>query len=166
MSWIAASVRALSALAALGLFALPAAAQIVYDPLTTRDVTSLLQSQGYDANVEASDEDYEGDYVNTKLDKISFWIHFTACDEDGTDCEVIVFDAGFSYKDENDRPTLEEINEWNEYSLGKAGLDGNGDPYINIEINIVGGVTRDNMIDNISWWKNMIGEFTDYIDWK
>jgi hypothetical protein len=165
MSWIRGAVRPLAALAAFGALALPAAAQTIYDPLTTRDVTRLLESQGYEAEVEAADEENEGDYITSKFDKISFWIHFTACDEDGTNCEAIVFDAGFTYNDEDDRPTLEEINEWNEYNLGKAGLDKQGDPYINIEINIVGGVTRDNMIDNITWWKNMLGEFTDYIGW-
>ena len=159
-------MHALAAFAAFGVFALPAAAQTaVYDPLTTSDVTRLLTGLGYEATVDAADEEHEGDYINSKFERISYWIHFTACDENSTDCEVIVFDAGFSYTDNKNRPALEKINEWNEYNLGKAGLDDKGDPYINLEVNIVGGVTHANMVDNISWWKNMLGEFTDFINW-
>jgi hypothetical protein len=164
MTWMKGAVSAI-ALVSAGLFAMPAAAQTVYDPLTTRDVTRLLQSLGYESEIENHDEENEGDYVLSKIDDVSFWIHFTACDEDGSNCEVIVFDAGFSFKEEDDRPDLAMINEWNEYSLGKAGLDDEGDPYINIEINIVGGVTRENLADTVTWWKTMIKEYTDFIGW-
>ncbi len=160
------AVTPVVALAAFGALALPAAAQnVVYDPLTTADVTQLLQSQGHEVTVDAADEESEGDYVNWQYKKANVWIHFTACDPDHTNCEVIQFDAGFQFNSDSDRPTLAELNDWNEYHLGKAGLDPNGDPYINLEINIVGGVTHDNMIDNINWWKSMLVEYTDYIGW-
>lgn len=164
MPWIKGAAGAI-ALAFAGLFALPAAAQTVYDPLSTSDVTQLLKSLGRDSTVEPSDDDFEGDYVTIKYGAISYWIHFTACDEDGTDCEVIVFDAGFSYNEKSQRPDLTKINDWNEYHLGKAGIDKGGDPFINIEVNVVGGITRTNLVDTITWWQDMLDEFTDYIGW-
>ena len=165
MSWTT-GVAGAVALAFAGLFALPASAQSVYDPLSTSDVTQLLKSLGHDSTVEPSDDDFEGDYVTIKYGSIAYWIHFSACDEDGTDCEVIVFDAGFSYNDKNSRPDLAKINDWNEYHLGKAGIDKGGDPFINIEVYIVGGVTRTNLTDTIARWQDMLDEFTDYIGWS
>lgn len=165
MSWIKGAVGVI-VLSVAGLTALPASAQTVFEPLTSNDVVQVLKGMGYDSTVDPSDDDFEGEYVNSKIDKVSYWIHFSACDEDGTNCEVIVFDAGFSYNDKSKRPSLESINDWNEYHLGKAGLDKGGDPYINIEVNIVGGITRANLIDNVKWWENMLEEFTDYVGWS
>ena len=76
-----------------------------------------------------------------------------------------MFDAGFSYTDKNDRPTLEEINDWNEYNIGKAGLDKNGDPYINVEVHTLGGLTRSNLIQTVTWWEGILDNFTDAIGW-
>lgn len=165
MTWIKGAAGAI-ALAFAGLFALPASAQQVYEQLKTSDVTALLKSIGLDSTVDPPDDDYDGDYVTTKYGKISYWIHFTECDEDGSDCSTIVFDAGFSYNDKSDRPSLESVNDWNEYHMGKAGLDKNGDPYINIEINTLGGLTRKNLTETITWWEGILDEFTDYIDWS
>lgn len=153
-------------LAAFAVLALPAAAQnVIYDPLTTNDVVQLLASQGHQTKVQSSDEDFEGDYVLWDYKKANVWIHFTTCDEDQTNCEVIQFDSGYQFNSDSDRPTLEDINEWNEYHLGKAGLDPDGNPYINLEVNVAGGVTHDNMIYNITWWKTMLVEFADFIGW-
>ncbi len=167
MSWIKGGAPgAFAVLAAASLFTLPAAAQTVYDPLSTQDVQHLFERKGMEVKIDPSDGNGEGEYVVSKFDNISFWIHFTACDDDGTDCEIIVFDAGFSYNDNNKRPSSDAINEWNEYHLGKAGLDKSGNPYINIEVNVVGGITRANLEDTLDWWESTLGEFTDYIGWS
>ena len=166
MSWIKGAAGAVAVLAASGLLALSAAAQTVYDPLTTQHVVNLLQQKGMEATVENRDEEGEGDYVISKSANIAFWIHFTACDPDGTNCEIIKFDAGFSYADPDDRPLLEDINTWNEDYYGKAGLDPNGDPFVMIELNIVGGITEKNLADTLIWWESMILDFTDFINWS
>lgn len=166
MSWIKGAVGAVFALAASGLLAPPAAAQVVYDPLTTRDIVRLLEQKGMKAEVENRDEEGEGDYIISQFENISFWIHFTACDPDGTNCELIKFDAGFSFDDENDRPLLEDINTWNEDYYGKAGLDETGDPYVTLELNIVGGVTHKNLADSLAWWETTLQDFTDFIGWS
>jgi len=165
MSWIRGAAGAIAGLAAAGLFALPAAAQTVYDPLTTQDVQRLLERKGMTVEINPSDGAGEGEYVVSKFDNVSFWIHFTSCDDDGSDCGVIVFDAGFSYTDNSSRPTVDDINEWNEYHLGKAGLDKDGNPYINIEVNVIGGITRANLEETLDWWDRMLDEFTEYVGW-
>jgi hypothetical protein len=164
MARIGGAVRAIAVLTAIGICALPATAQ-VYDPLTTRDVTQMLERAGLTVEVKPSEEDYEGDYVVSKVDAVSFWVHFTGCEKDRTGCALIVFDAGFEFTDNNDRPTLDDINEWNEYHEGKAGLDPEGNPFINIEVNTVGGITRANLADTLQWWKVMLKEFAEFIDW-
>ena len=80
--------------------------------------------------------------------------------------QLIKFDAGFSFDDENDRPLLEDINTWNEDYFGKAGLDALGDPYVTIELNIVGGVTQKNLADTLAWWETTLQDFTDFIGWS
>ena len=160
------TASAIAALVISALFALPASAQVVHDPLTTQNVVNLPKQKGMDATVENRNEAAQGDYVLSKSGNVNFWVHFTACDPDGTNCEIIKFDAGFSYADPDDRPVLEDINTWNEDYYGKAGLDPNGDPFVMIELNIVGGITEKNLADTLIWWESMILDFTDFINWS
>jgi hypothetical protein len=157
--------RAPVLLAAIGFCSLPAAAQ-TYNPLRPADVQHALEATGMTGiRIDKSEDAGEGEYVNAIDQGVNFWVHFTACDDDHTNCEVIVFDASFGYNENSTRPTLEEINDWNEHKLGKAGLADNGNPWINIEVNIVGGITHENLDDTIASWERMLEEFADATDW-
>jgi hypothetical protein len=157
--------RAPVLLAAICLCALPAAAQ-TYNPLQPADVQRALEASSMTGiKIDKSEDAGEGDYVNAIYKGVNFWVHFTACDDDHTNCEVIVFDASFGYNENSTRPTLEEINDWNEYNLGKAGIADHGNPWINIEVNTVGGITRENLDDTIAWWKRMLEDFAGATNW-
>jgi Putative bacterial sensory transduction regulator len=163
MTWINWTMRGAVALAAAGFFALPAAAQ-TYQPVTPDEVAEVLKSQGLTATIDPR-KDGDGEYVNSIYNNMNFWVHFDGCDNAGANCTDIVFDAGFSFKDNADRPALDEINDWNEHNLGKAGIDKDGNPWINIEVNILGGVTRANLVETLRQWQVMLKDFTASVGW-
>lgn len=153
------------AMLAAGLLIAPAASAQLFDPLTAQQIASALERDGLKTTVTPI-KDGDGPFVEAKIDGAGFRIAFDACDDDGTDCEILQFSSGFSFDDGNDHLTAAKMNEWNSGNWGKAWLDEDGDPWLGIEINIVGGITKTNLDDTIDWWKDLIGDFIEFIDWQ
>ena len=38
--------------------------------------------------------------------------------------------------------------------------------WISIENNIVGGMTKDNIVDTLHWFESMMTDYTTFIDWQ
>src|SRR5690606_21764699 len=62
--------------------------------------------------------------------------------------------------------TPEAINEWNRTKrFGKAYLDEDGDPWVEMNVNLAFGVTRQNLDDTFDWWRIVVEEFqTSVVD--
>lgn len=61
--------------------------------------------------------------------------------------------------------SIRDMNEWNSSKrYGKAYLDDDGDPNIEMTVNLKYGVGRDNFDDTIDWWMLTMKEFEQYID--
>ncbi len=149
--------------AAIVLAAAPASAQVV-DASSPEDVAAVMEANGLGAEIEYLD-DAEGPVISSSTDSLQFLITFEACDEDGYECELIVFRCGFSMEPE-DQPDLDMINGWNGEFWGKASLDEEGNPWIALEINVIGGLTEGNLVDTLTWWDGMMNEFASYIGYQ
>lgn len=160
-------INAAGAFVALGaavLFAAaPASAQTI-NGASPAEVAELMEELGLDAQYE-NIADAEGPTLSAYYGDTQFLITFEACDADGEDCELIVFRCGFAM-DPSEQPDLETLNVWNSTNWGKAMMDDEGDPWIVLEVNTVGGITEDNLIDTFSWWESLIEEFTDFIGFE
>lgn len=158
------AVGAMFALGAAVLFAaIPANAQII-DGSSPEEVATVLEDYGLAVEIESFD-DAEGPVLSSSTDNFMFLVTFEACDADGTGCELIVFRCGFSF-DPEDQPDLETLNSWNNELWGKATMDEEGNPWIALEVNIVGGITEDNLVDTLTWWEGMMIDFADYIGYE
>jgi len=154
---VAGAIVALGAASAFA--AMPASAQ-----LSPEEVGAVMEDQGYDVEF-TSLEDAEGPAISSFAGDLQFLITFEACDEDGEACELIVFRCGFAM-DEADQPTLEDLNAWNTENWGKATRDDVNDPWIVLEVNTVGGLSEDNIIDTLMWWENLTTDFSDFIGYE
>jgi hypothetical protein len=77
-----------------------------------------------------------------------------------TNCEDLNFYAGFR----DNKPTLEVINAWNrDKRFGKAYLDSDLDAVIEFDLNLVHGVTRENLDAAFSLWTLILDQYTTYI---
>lgn len=147
-----------AALAAL-LALLPAAApaQVVGDP---RVIGLLMTEYGLpvaeDVNPDGTPE------LHSRVDGIRFRVLFYGCDPAG--CATVQFSTGFDL----DRPmALPRINDWNrDRRFGKAFLDADGDPFVEMDVNLYGdGIGRRNFDDTLDLWRQVLSDFRDHIQW-
>jgi hypothetical protein len=97
--------------------------------------------------------------IEGKMDGILYQVFFLNCTK-GKRCEDINFYAGFT----DLRPTLEEINDWNANKrFGRAYIDDVKDPNVEMDVDLVAGVTVDYIDSQFSLWKLVLTQFMDHI---
>ena len=137
MRRLSASVVLLS-LAAATLSAAPAAETVdtkgtVLETINVADLTALMKAEGYVAETSASAKD-----VTWKLDGTSTRVFVAA---DGSN---IQFYVGIKGK----HVTLDTVNEFNRTQrYSRAYLDDVGDPCLELDLDLVGGITRERAAD-------------------
>lgn len=142
---------------AMALGTLPAQAQVMGDPEV---VASFLEDYGLRV---ARDTDSTGDpLLSSRIEGTNFKVYFYGCEE--FPCDSIQFSSGFDLA----QPlSAMMINEWNrDKRFGKAYLDDEGDPYIELDVNLdMDGVGGRNFDDTIDLWRVVLSEFRTYINW-
>jgi hypothetical protein len=151
--------RLISALACV-LIALtgPSHAAGLVDAADAGQLAGLIRDLGYRARVET---DNVGDpMIVSSVGGTDFSILFYGC-ENGANCTSLLFKVGF---DLTEGATLEAVNAWNEKNLfGRAYLDDEADPWIEMPVNLFGGVSRENFEDSFDWWDVVVGRFEDHL---
>lgn len=145
-------IRALAATALLA--TAPVLSAPLVDATDPSEIVNLARGFG-SANL---DTDGEGDpMIIGRINGTKYAVYFYGCD-DGRRCREIQFTAAWSGSD----VTMSEINEWNVTTrYGKAYLDEDGDPNIEMTVNLYKGVTRENLEDTIDWWKLAMETFEE-----
>lgn len=124
-------------------------------------VVELVQEAGYRAKLHRMDDGQT--YIDSSASGMEFQIYFDGCEDDYTECELLVFSAGFDF----DQPQDENLaSVWNQTKFTKAYLDDEGDPFLEFSVNILYGVTTANFEDTLVWYTSEMGEFMDHIGWN
>lgn len=144
--------------------AVPAATQLM-EPATPERIAEELRASGFAAEVHAPTAS-EGPGITSRAEGVDFDISFDACNDEGKRCQVMVFSAGFAFQDPDKRPSKADLNRWNLNEFGKAVANANGDPWLDLEVNLVGGITKTNLIDTMKWWTGLVGDFSAHIGWE
>ena len=149
----------LTALALLLGLAMPpqtAGAQVLGDP----DVIAELLID-YGLRVERGTDDYGDPVLDSRIDGTRFSVGFYACDP--KPCESIQFSAGFDMPAPLP-PRL--VADWNRnHRFGKAFLDDDGDPYLQMDVMTAGdGIGRRNFEEILSMWQTALSDFRSTID--
>ncbi len=86
-------------------------------------------------------------------------ISFHGCNSSGKDCDDILFTAPWSGES-----SLERVNNWNrEKRFGRAYIDTDGDPALDMAVNIDYGVTTKNIEDTFDWWSKAMSRFEEQV---
>lgn len=136
-----------------------ASAGDIVDASDPQALVRIIQDLGYRADLEV---DAEGDpLIRSSVGGTRFSLVFYGCSEDHDGCEILLFKAGW----ELDRKIgMDVINQWNATRLfGRAYLDKVEDPWIELVLNLRGGVTRRQFESTFEWWESSVGEFEDEI---
>ena len=153
--------RFICVLGASGLLAFPSAVAQTPAVQTITPVYLIKMMAVHDMPAEFVDiDDAEGPTLAAMSGDFSFLASFEACDENGDGCEILVLRCGFSFAPE-DQPDQAAVNLWNRETWGKAFIDEDGDPWISLELNVVGGLTEENLSDTLMWWSDLIVDFAD-----
>ena len=98
--------------------------------------------------------------VRGRIDGKAYLIYFYGCTE-GKNCRSISF---ATYWTGTQGVTREKIEEWNQTNrFGYAYLDSDGDPRLDMDVNLFGGDSGKNLDDTIDWWRVVIKKFDEYI---
>lgn len=131
----------------------------IVDGSNPQALVEIIQNLGYRASLEV---DSEGDpLIRSSVGGTQFALVFYGCSETHNDCQILLFKAGYEL---NDKIGMELINQWNATRLfGRAYLDDVSDPWIELVLNVQGGVTRAQFEKTFEWWETSVGEFEDEI---
>lgn len=147
----------LTTLIACAAFGTPVHAESV-DATEPDKLASVIRDLGYRASVEQDDA---GDpMIRSSAGGIEFGIVFYGC-TDGERCRTLLFQVGY---DLESGTTAEVVEAWNEGILfGRAYLDEEADPWLEMPVNLFGGVSRENFEDTFDWWETILGDFERHI---
>ncbi len=137
-------------------------AKYVYTNITGPELQRLIQKWGYRAEL---DTDSTGDpKINSAVAGANFSIYFYGCDDQTPKrCDSISFSAAF---DLDNGLTAGYINEWNRTKrFGNAWIDDEGDPFLNMQVNIDGGIAEEGIRQNLDWWEIGMSGYLEYIGW-
>ena len=98
-----------------------------------------------------------------RIDGVKYTIMFQGC-TDGKDCRNIMFRAGWS----DVEVPLDKINAWNAAAFfGKAYLDSDADPVLEMPVTMKYGMPSDNLENVFEWWVTVLSGFKkDVLDKK
>lgn len=151
-----------AAAAALAFVGSAGAAEPLAGSLDAKDpekLASVIRGLGYRATVE---QDSVGDpMIRSSASGTDFAIYFFGC-TGNVDCKWLLFKVGY---DLANGTTTEAINQWNAETLfGRAYLDDEADPWLEMSVSMDGGVSRANFEDTYDWWEVIMNGFEDHID--
>ncbi|MEM0978357.1 MAG: YbjN domain-containing protein [Pseudomonadota bacterium] len=127
------------------------------DPLAT---VTALQDLGFRAQYEPS-ESNNRPRIRSSTAGINFSIWYYGCDETMTNCDTLLFSAGFDFQDGS---TLAVVNTWNDREvLGRAFLDDENDPLIDLALPEVQEMSTDELESILELWEDIIIEYTEEI---
>ncbi|EEW24619.1 YbjN domain-containing protein [Rhodobacter ferrooxidans] len=123
-------------------------------------IAELMRNFGYRANLGTDDQ---GDpKIDSSSGGSNFSIYFYGC-TNGKACDSIQFSSGF---DLTKGSSLQVVNDWNrDKRYGKAYLDNEMDPFIEMDFNLdFGGISDENFRDSLDIWERLVGDFKKHIN--
>lgn len=144
--------------------ALMASSTIATAQITAKDPDAILKAMQDFGLVATMGKDDGGDpKISSRVSDTKFWVYFYGC-EDNRNCASIMFKAGY---DLNNGISALKINEWNrDQRFAKAYIDDEGDPFMEFDVNLAyDGMGEKNFSDNLDWWRLLVEDFEDFIEW-
>lgn len=150
-----AALPAICALAIGLMLATPAPAQLG-GIITGDSIDRVAQLAGRYGPAERQYDDPDAPWVRAEMDGVIYSITFLNCDN-GRDCSSVQLRAWWDAPNDY---SVAAMNRWNrDRRFSKAYLDAGGNPTVEFDINLAGGVTAVNFDDTLQWWQVVLEEF-------
>jgi hypothetical protein len=153
----------LNSIIAGGAIAIAMAASVSAQTLVTgADTNEILNAaRGYGAATLTTQSN--GDpQISGKIEGVSYQIYFRNC-TNNADCEDLNFYLGFL----DLKPTLEVINDWNfNKRFSRAYLDQDQDACVEMDLDLVKGVTADYLDSQFGLWAMVVGQFAEHVGYN
>ncbi len=122
-------------------------------------LAAIIQDLGYMAEIGV---DNVGDpMITTEVEGYPTNIFFYGC-TDGANCQTLQFSAGFEANGSVSMRDAAEFNRQKRWS--NVYIDDEGNPRIEMDVNMYGGVSKLNFEDTFDWWTVVMSSFIEYID--
>ena len=144
--------------------ALISSSTIATAEITATDANVVMKAMQDFGLIATMDVDGQGDpKVSSRVSDTKFSVYFYGC-QDNDNCSSILIKAGY---DLNNGISALKINEWNrEKRFAKAYIDDEGDPFLEMDVNLdFDGVGNKNFEDTLDWWRLLVEDFEEFIDW-
>lgn len=100
--------------------------------------------------------------ITGKVDGITYQIYFRNC-TDNKNCEDLNFYLGFL----DLKPKMEVINDWNmNKRFSRAYLDQDKDAVVEMDLDMVKGISAEYLDSQIGLWTLVVGQFADHVGFK
>lgn len=151
-----------NAMLAGGALALALTVSAQAQSLTAGDVDEILNAaRGYGSATLTTQSN--GDpQITGKVEGITYQIYFRNC-TDNKNCEDLNFYLGFL----DVKPTMEKINDWNmNKRFSRAYLDQDQDACIEMDLDMVKGISADYLDSQVGLWTLVVAQFADHVGFK
>ena len=145
----------------------PAAAQPedapVYTSINGEEMAELMRLWGYRADLYTTSEGFPE--IESGTQGVNFWVLFFECGEEGGEkqrCFDIQFHSVFSDVPE---VTPDLINEWNSTWRFYSAYIQDDSVRITTDMTLYGGVTAENIEENLLLFDTGLGDFLEFINW-
>ena len=103
-------------------------------------------------------KDVSGDpMIEGKIEGKLYSIYFYDCDTQKKSCDSMMFSSSWLKEDGID---LQFVNDWNNrVRYGVVSLDAEGDVLLNLSLNLKGGISQENLVDNLDIWRSVLLRF-------
>lgn len=132
----------------------------VYTRISGEEMKALLQRYGYKAELT---KDEGGDpKIMSAASGAKFVVFFYDCNEARSrTCTTIQFSVAYNL---DEKVSAATVNDWNREMLyGRLYLDDDGDPVLDHDIILTGGVSEENLKANLVQWESMISDYRKHI---
>ncbi|WP_316354701.1 YbjN domain-containing protein [Devosia sp.] len=100
--------------------------------------------------------------ITGKINGVTYQVYFRNC-TDNEDCEDLNFYLGFL----DIKPSLEDINDWNlNKRFSRAYLDQDQDACVEMDLDLVKGVTADYLDSQFGLWAMVVGQFAEHVGYN
>ncbi len=130
------------------------------------DATNIdsIANVALDYGSAAVEKDSAGDpMLSGQMGPTNYVVFFYGC-TDGADCSTIQFVASWVNPGGVD---MTQVHDWNrDRRFGKAYIDDENDPVLEMNVNLWGGVSETNLNDTFDWWRVLLESFEEYIGFE
>lgn len=137
-----------------------ASAQALIDATQVDDIARIARDYG---TAEVGTDSAGDPMITGDMDGTTYVVFFYGC-TNGADCTTIQFIASWVNPGAVDAA---QLHTWNrEKRFGKAYLDDENDPVLEMNVNLFGGVSETNLSDTFDWWRVVLETYVEYIGFE